>query len=125
VRNYGASEPCLRSRIRRFKKQEPRRCPKQEADLAANTRQPLKIDIFRDVVERPPLTRAEAKSAFNYYCGGFTYLRALLEGAPRLDLDGAQVGVVTAEEAEHARDKLARLKAALKARSSVAEEASS
>src|SRR5262245_9186705 len=39
------------------------------------------------------------------------YLRATVEGAPRIDLNGEAVGVVTAGEEAHARERLAKNRA--------------
>lgn len=76
--------------------------PKREAKL------PLKIGIHRDIRERQPeLPMRRLRRALADYTSGPTYLAALVEGAPRIDLDGNAVGVVTAAEAATAAAHLA------------------
>jgi len=72
-------------------------------------RRPLKIDIRDDLAalfpEIEPQTIGQALKIYTLHSG---YLRALVEGAPRMDLNGAEVGSVTAEVAGHARELLER-----------------
>jgi sRNA-binding protein len=72
-------------------------------------RRPLKIDIRDDLAalfpEIEPQTIGQALKICTLHSG---YLRALVEGAPRVDLNGAEVGSVTAEVAGHARELLER-----------------
>ena len=72
-------------------------------------RRPLKIDIRDDLAalfpEIEPQTIGQALKIYTLHSG---YLRALVEGAPRVDLNGAEVGSVTAEVAGHARELLER-----------------
>ena len=72
-------------------------------------RRPLKIGIRDDLAalfpEIEPQTIGQALKIYTLHSG---YLRALVEGAPRMDLNGAEVGSVTAEVAGHARELLER-----------------
>jgi ProP effector len=53
--------------------------------------------------------------ALTAYTGRVMYLRGLVEGAARLDLDGDPAGEVTARDAEYAAAKLARILASREA----------
>jgi ProP effector len=55
------------------------------------------------------------KMALTAYTGRVMYLRGLVEGAARLDLDGNPAGEVTARDAEYAAAKLARILASREA----------
>lgn len=69
-------------------------------------KRPLKIGIHEDLVAaNVPLFAASR--ALRDYTRGPTYLRNLVEGAPRFDLRGYIVGTVTAEEAQEAKTRLA------------------
>jgi ProP effector len=72
-------------------------------------RLPLKIGIHDDLVallpEIDPQIIGNALKLYTIHSG---YLRGLVEGAPRVDLNGAEVGIVTAEAASHARELLER-----------------
>jgi hypothetical protein len=49
---------------------------------------PLKIGIHLDLIERAPVTAKETREALRCHCGSFSYLRVVVEGADRIDLDG-------------------------------------
>jgi sRNA-binding protein len=87
-------------------------------DLFGNDPKPLKIGIHLELLERhPDLDFVGLKRALTLHCGRFAYQKALTKpGAARLDLEGQPDGEVTAEQAEIARQRLAELKAALKAK---------
>jgi ProP effector len=72
-------------------------------------RRPLKIGIHNDIAallpETEPQTIGRALMIYTTHSG---YRRALVEGAPRVDLNGAQVGSVTAEDASRAQELLER-----------------
>jgi ProP effector len=59
----------------------------------------------------PELAPAEIGWALGLYTTSAKYLLACLEGAQRVDLFGAPAGIVTADQAEHARQFLANLRA--------------
>lgn len=66
---------------------------------------PLKIKIDKDVVrdirsKAPGVTRNQIRHAISDYVRGDTYLRNLIEGAPRFGLNGEVDGFVTARQAE-------------------------
>jgi len=85
-------------------------------------RPPLKIGIHHDLAERAAaITPKEVREALRFHTGTLTYLRGLIEGAPRLDLDGEPAGAVTAAEAAHAGIKLARIKERSRERKAAAE----
>ena len=77
---------------------------------------PLKIGIAADIPARcPELEWHVLKMALTAYAGRVMYLRGLVEGAARLDLDGNPAGEVTARDAEYAATKLARILASREA----------
>jgi ProP effector len=77
---------------------------------------PLKIGIAADLQARcPALEWRVLKVALAAYTGRVMYLRGLVEGAARVDLDGNPAGEVTARDAEYAATKLARILASREA----------
>ena len=67
-------------------------------------KKPLKIGIFHDIrVAAPEIKFFGLKLALKNYCSRRSYLRALIEGAPRIDLDGQPNGFVTKEQADLAK----------------------
>jgi ProP effector len=84
------------------------------AFVLVKQRRPLRVGVCKDIIATCPDIDAEQLSrALGWYTNGVGYLTNLKEGTARIDLDGAQAGVVTAAEAEGAR---ARLKALFKRR---------
>jgi ProP effector len=73
-------------------------------------RRPLKlrIDLELQAALDGAVTPRELTHALSAYCGNVGYLRASWEGAWRIDLAGNPVGIVTAEEAAHAKEWLTR-----------------
>ncbi|GEM_PF-5518849 len=70
--------------------------------------QPLKIGIKQDLVIRLGSIenivlndKACMVSSLSYYVSSPSYLKNVIEGATRIDLDGKPVGVVSAEEAQY------------------------
>ena len=92
-------------------------------------RQPLKVGIDADVLEAASgaITSAELTVALNSYVTAKGYLRAVREGAPRIGLDGEAAGVVSKQEAAHARwqleSKIAKESAQVRARGLAVERA--
>jgi ProP effector len=84
------------------------RYPKTFAVYEAR-RRPLKIGIDRDLVAAlgGAMTPRELGSALRCYCSNEGYLRNMLKGAWRVDLDGNPCGAVTGEAETHARETLA------------------
>jgi ProP effector len=76
-------------------------------------RRPLKLKIHLDIQAAldGAVTPAELSRALGAYCANSAYLHSSREGAPRIDLDGNPAGVVTAEEAQGAKARLAARKA--------------
>jgi sRNA-binding protein len=80
-------------------------------------RRPLKIGVFDEIVgAASDLDIRRLKLAVRLYTSAVGYQRSLVEGAPRIDLAGAQVGAVTAEEAAKAQERVKALLARRKAR---------
>ncbi len=78
---------------------------------------PLAIGIHRVLLERhPELDLSGLKRALTLHTGRFSYQKLLKAGAVRFDLDGQPADEVTEEQAEIARQRLAELKAARKAK---------
>lgn len=70
-------------------------------------KRPLKIGIGTDILlAMPELEPFPVAVALADYTFGPTYARLCTEGATRIGLDGAPVGIVSAAEAEHARRRL-------------------
>jgi ProP effector len=76
-------------------------------------RVPLKVGIGRDLAAAVAgaITDEEISVAMRVYVGNKRYLKALREGAVRIDLDGKPAGVVTAKEAAYARTRIAKIDA--------------
>jgi sRNA-binding protein len=70
---------------------------------------PLKVGTYGDVrVAAPDLTSKDVRLALNDYTGGATYLRNVIVGAVRIDLNGESAGTVTEDQAAHAAGRLKR-----------------
>jgi ProP effector len=86
-------------------------------------RRPLKVGIHDDVVVLfPELDRKTIGRALMLYTRHIAYLRGLVEGAARVDLNGVESGTVTAADAEHARGRAAQHKERATARKSATQE---
>lgn len=69
---------------------------------------PLKIGIHADIRARDPsISGVKLGAALHDYVTGPKYLRALVAGAPRLDLDGQPAGEVTERDELNAKLQLA------------------
>lgn len=72
---------------------------------------PLKIGIFDDLVDfykrldNPPFSKKTLREALNYYSSSPAYLSCQKIDAPRLDLYGIEVDLVTAEQAHYAHQR--------------------
>jgi ProP effector len=77
---------------------------------------PLKVGIAAAIPARcPELEWRVLKMALTAYTGRVMYLRSLVAGTARLDLDGNPAGEVTARDAEYAAAKLAKILASREA----------
>jgi sRNA-binding protein len=72
---------------------------------------PLKVGIAEDLVAAGIICKTTLGRILRSYCQRPLYLVALTEGSPRYGLDGSQVGMVSADEAASARDRLAAMDA--------------
>jgi ProP effector len=82
---------------------------------------PLKLGIKDDLYVLSAISRGRIAAALRSYCNSVHYLRAITEGAMRIDLAGEPAGTVTAAEAQYATDRLLALtKVAAKRASKVA-----
>src|SRR5690554_1993072 len=72
---------------------------------------PLKVGIHQDLAAHEPWPEKLLRRALAGYVNLPRYLKAVREGAERIDLDGKPDGNVDAKAAEHARKKLERLQA--------------
>jgi sRNA-binding protein len=81
-------------------------------------RRPLKIGIHLDILPAlaGAITPLELRIALRFYVGNIVYLRGLLKGAWRIDLDGMVTGVVTADEEAQAKARIAAIEAKAAAR---------
>jgi ProP effector len=70
---------------------------------------PLKIGIDRDIIAAAPELRyRNILYAIADYTSGSSYLRTLIEGAARIDLNGDAAGIVTAAQEHYAQGRLAK-----------------
>ncbi len=87
--------------------------------IAEGEARPLKIGIFKDLVERLPndesLSKTQLRSALRLYTSSWRYLYGVKTGAQRVDLDGNSCGELEAEHVEHARKQLEEAKARVQA----------
>jgi ProP effector len=85
---------------------------------------PLKIGIAADIPARcPAVERRVLSVVLGAYARRVMYLRSLVAGAARVDLDGKAAGEVTARDAEYAAAKLAATLASREAKRAPAAEA--
>lgn len=72
---------------------------------------PLKIGIFDDIVDfyerldSPPFSKKLLREALSYYSASPMYLACQKENAPRIDIYGHEVDVVTLEQAQYAQQR--------------------
>jgi ProP effector len=72
---------------------------------------PLKIGIDHDIREQCPDVPLRTHREFiRRYVGQVGYLRLLIAGTARVDLDGNPAGIVTDEHAQNAAERLAQLR---------------
>ena len=84
---------------------------------------PLKVGIAADIPARcPAVERRVLSVALRFYARRVMYLRGLVAGAARVDLDGNACGEVTARDAEDAAAKLAEILASREAKQAAAVE---
>ena len=74
--------------------------------------QPLKVGVYSDVLAAlgEAVRPRDLQSALRAYTSNAGYLRVLVAGACRIDLDGKPAGTVTAEDEKAAKAKLAEFK---------------
>lgn len=69
--------------------------------------QPLAIGVHKTIMERiPEFDKAQVRNALRGHTGSTRYLKSLVEGAKRFDLDGNSDGLVTKEQQEQAAGTL-------------------
>lgn len=77
---------------------------------------PLKIGIFEELAERlandETVSKTRIRTALRHYTNSWRYLRAVKVGAVRVDLDGAEAGMIEEDHQQHAEQALAESKAA-------------
>ena len=85
---------------------------------------PLKVGIAADLVARcPELDRSKLGMVLAAYARRVMYLKGMVAGSARVDLDGKEAGEVTARDAEYAAAKLAATLASREAKRAAAAEA--
>lgn len=70
---------------------------------------PLQIGIHEAIAADGKLSKTRIRRALNLYVRMRKYIACLTEGADRITLGGAVTGHVTAEEAQHSKEKLAEI----------------
>lgn len=69
--------------------------------------QPLAIGVHKTIMERiPEFDKAQVRNALRGHTGSTRYLKSLVDGAKRFDLDGNSDGLVTKEQQEQAAGTL-------------------
>jgi len=88
---------------------------------------PLKIGIFEDLAQRlesdEKVSKTRLRTALRQYTNSWRYLRSVKAGAMRVDLDGAEAGVIEAEHESHAQETLAASQAKVQAAKKAQREA--
>jgi ProP effector len=85
---------------------------------------PLKVGIAADIPARcPAIERRVLAAALSAYAQRVMYLRGLVAGAARVDLDGNRCGEVTARDAEYAAARLAGILASRETKRTAAVQA--
>jgi ProP effector len=81
-------------------------------------RKPLKVGVGKEIAAlvEGAVTQEELDAALTLYTGSKPYLRAMTEGAARVDHDGNPAGTVSAEQAATARWRIKRIEARHSAR---------
>lgn len=81
---------------------------------------PLKVGIFQDMVEQEIISQKYSKTllraALRYYTMTWRYLSSIKEGSVRVDLHGAESGILDASHVEHAQTQLQEAKKKVQAR---------
>ncbi|HIX62574.1 MAG TPA: ABC transporter substrate-binding protein [Candidatus Halomonas stercoripullorum] len=80
---------------------------------------PLKVGIHQDLAAHEPWPEKLLRRALAGYVNLPRYLKAVREGAERIDLEGKPDGNVDAQAAEHAKRKLERLQKAQRERGQI------
>jgi len=85
-------------------------------------RRPLKLGIHVDILAQlgDMTSPRDLSTALRIYVGNIGYLKALVAGADRIDLNGMPAGTVTAEHADIAKAQYERQREKRKARQIVA-----
>lgn len=74
----------------------------------SNQIKPLKIGIFEDIIEfyerleAPPFSKKALREGLSYYSASPAYLNCQKADAPRVDIYGNEVDVVTPDQAKYA-----------------------
>lgn len=88
---------------------------------------PLKIGIFEDLAKQleddEAVSKTRLRTALRHYTNSWRYLRAMKQGAERVDLSGTAVSSVDEEQQKHAAEALAQSKAAAAERKKAANPA--
>lgn len=72
---------------------------------------PLQIGIYDDIIDfyerldNPPFSKRMLKEALRYYSASPAYLNCQKNQAPRVDLYGNEIDVVTEEQAHYAHER--------------------
>jgi ProP effector len=89
-------------------------CQRYPKCFDLKNRRPLKVGIAHDLAHElaGAVSLPELKIALNMYCGDLGYLSAQRVGAPRLDLQGNEVGIVDRENEQRTTARLRGVKTA-------------
>lgn len=76
-----------------------------------NQVKPLKIGIFDDIIdfyerlESPPFSKKALREALSYYSASPAYLSSQKPNAPRIDIYGNEIDIVTPDQAKYAQQR--------------------
>jgi ProP effector len=87
-------------------------CDRFPQTFDRNGPRPLKVGVYRDVLAAlgQAVRPRDLQSALRAYTSNAGYLRVLVAGACRIDLDGKPAGTVTPEDETVAKARLAEFK---------------
>ncbi len=67
---------------------------------------PLKVGIHEELAADEKVSKTKIRRALSAYVRHYNYISCLVEGADRINLKGEVDGVVSADEAQHAKEKV-------------------
>lgn len=116
-----ATETQAKKPLTKEQRQKKREAAKQAVDLLSQAYpkvfdlkepKPLKIGIHEELAADGKVSKTKIRKALSAYVRHYNYIACLEEGVMRVDLKGEDIAPVTAEEAEHAKEKITAIEQA-------------